>query len=267
MSVRAELGRHLSIVRQYVRIGLVRKSQFRVEFLTQVLMDVVWAGTQLLLFEILYLHTASIAGWRPSEMRVFLGFVFVSDGFLMAFMGQMWHFGRELKDGRLDPVRVRPASTLFLYCFQRFSLEGAVNLTLSVGFLTWALAHGGWLSRPVTWLVLPAALAMSFFARVTISVLFSVAEFHFLHSDSSQFLTEALLVPAERPLDVFTRRMRAFLLFAVPVGVVGYVPASLAVGRLGPLAGLCYAVFIAGFGLFTFRLWNRGFRRYESAMS
>ena len=42
--------------------------------------------------------------------RVLLGYLFVSDAFMMVWLGQMWRFGRDVKDGALDPVRVRPAS-------------------------------------------------------------------------------------------------------------------------------------------------------------
>ena len=239
----------------------------RRRFLTQVAMDVVWCGVQVLLFEILFLHTPTIAGWSVDEVRVFLGFVFLSDAFLMTWLGQAWHFGRELKDGKLDPVRVRPAATIFLYFFQRFSVEGSVNLALSVGYLGWALAHGGWLVDPLTWVFLPWAIVLACWARTVISILFSVAEFHLVYSDASHFLDQLLLAPAERPLDVFTRRVRGFLLFAVPVGVVSYVPAALVIGRLGFTWGLLHTVWIVAFGLGTFRLWRWSFRRYESAMS
>jgi ABC-type uncharacterized transport system permease subunit len=88
---------------------VIRKSQFRVEFLTQVVMDACWYGVHVATFEILFAHADTIAGWKPDDVRVFLGFLFVSDAFWMMWLGQSWHFGRELKDGVLDSLRVRPA--------------------------------------------------------------------------------------------------------------------------------------------------------------
>jgi len=261
------LGRHLALAREFARIGAIRKSQFRVEFFCQVLMDCVWYATHIALFEILFGHTRTLAGWSLDEVRVFLGFVFVADAFQMLWLGQAWHFGRELKDGRLDPLRVRPGWPVFLYFFQRFSLEAAVNTAIAVAYLLWALAAVGRLMEPSMLLLLPWALALVAWTRTVLTVLYASAEFLVLHSDAAHFLNEAFTGAADRPLDVFTRRLRAFLLFAVPVGVLTWVPASLVLGRIGPLAGLGHSAWIALFGLGVFRLWRAGFRRYESALS
>jgi ABC-2 type transport system permease protein len=259
------LRRHLRLAGQFVRIGVIRKAQFRVEFFSQVLMDAVWYAAHLLVFEILFLHTPQIAGWSLDEVRVFLGFVFVADAFMMMWLGQAWLFGRELKDGKLDPVRVRPVSPVFLYFFQRFSLEACFNMLLAGGYLVYALASRG--GGPWSWLALPWALALAFWSRTAITVLFSIVEFHVLHSDLSHFAHEAFMAGADRPLDVFTRRIRAFLLYVVPVGAMTYVPAALVLGRVGPLAGLLHTAWMVAFGLAVFAWWRRGFARYESAMS
>lgn len=262
-----DLLRHMALARQYVRIGLIRKSQFRVEFLSQVAMDCVWYATHIALFEILLAQTGTLAGWTLDEVRVFLGFVFVADAFQMVWLGQGWHFGRELKDGRLDPLRVRPGWPVFLYFFQRFSLEGAVNMAIALGYLTWGLARGGWIGDPALALLLPWSFALVAWTRTVLSVLYATAEFWVLHSDAAHLLNEAFTTAADRPLDVFTRRVRAFLMFAVPVGLLTWVPASLVLGRIGVLAGLAHTAWIAVFGLLVFRLWRAGFRRYESALS
>ena len=99
---------------QFARVGVVRKSQFRVEFWFQVIMDCLWYATHVGVFEVLYMHVSEIAGWDRDEFRVLLGYLFVSDAFMMVWLGQIWRFGRDLKDGELDPFRVRPAATLFL---------------------------------------------------------------------------------------------------------------------------------------------------------
>jgi ABC-2 type transport system permease protein len=261
------LRQHLRLARQFARIGVIRKSQFRVEFACQVLMDCVWYATHIALFEILFAQTRTLAGWSLGEVRVFLGFVFAADAFQMLWLGQAWHFGRELKDGRLDPLRVRPGWPVFLYFFQRFSLEAAVNAAVALAYLLWALGRQELLGAPRTWLVLPWALALVAWTRSVLTVLYSTAEFYVLHSDAAHFLNEAFTSAADRPLDVFTRRLRAFLLFAVPVGVLTWVPASLTLGRIGALEGALHSAWIAAFGLGVFRLWRAGFRRYESALS
>lgn len=262
-----EVRRYLAIAGQFARIGVIRKSQFRVEFFTQVVMDCVWYATHVGIFEILFAHAESIAGWRKEEIRVFLGFLFVSDAFMMMWLGQQWRFGRDLKDGKLDPVRVRPAAGVFLYFFQQFSLEATVNMAVAVGYLTFGLSRAGLTLGPELLIVLPWSVGLACWARFVVSVLFSLWEFYLLHSDVGRMLDHAFGSATDRPLDIFPRRVKLFFLYLVPVGVMTHAPASLVLGRQGALEGLFHTAWMLGLGIAVLRLWSHGFRRYESAMS
>lgn len=261
------LRKHAAIARQFARIGLIRKSQFRVEFFSQIVMDCFWYATKIGVFEALFQYTKTIAGWSAPDVRVFLGFLFVGDSFMMMWLGQRWRFGRELKDGKLDPLRVRPASPVFLYFFQQFSLEAAFNMAVAFGYLGFGLWNGGFLGRAATWATLPWGIALAWWSITVMSVFFAIAEFWLLNSDLGTVLHQSFDTAAVNPLDVFTAKLRLFLLYAVPVGIVSYVPASIVLGKMPLWMGLIHSGWMLAFGLATFRAWRWSFRRYESAMS
>lgn len=260
------LARHARIAGQFVRIGLIRKSQFRLEFVNQVVMDVIFYVSQILFFEFLYGHTDSIAGWSYEETRVFLGFFFVADAFMMVWLGQGWHFSDDLKKGNLDSVRVRPASPIFLYFFQRFSVEGMTNMLIAGGYLVWGLAQAGFEPTPIALLGFAWAVAIAWWGRFTTSILYSTIEFYLVSSGLSKFFEFFLTAFGERPLDIFTRRLRMFFLHAIPVGALAYIPASIVLGRFTPQAIALHSAWLVLFGLLVFRLWKWSFRKYESAM-
>jgi ABC-2 type transport system permease protein len=202
-----------------------------------------------------------------AEVRVFLGFLFVADAFLMAWLGQAWHFSRELKDGVLDPYRVRPISPVFLYFFQRFSLEGSVNMSIALAYLAWALVQAPVEVTPALCGLTLWGVALAWWSRTVLTVFFAIWEFYVLNSDLSHFCYEVSSAGADRPLDVFDRRTRFVLLSIVPVGALAYIPASMVLGRFGVLEALGHTAWLFVLGLLVFRAWRRGFRRYESAMS
>ena len=267
MRRRSAVRHYLAVGRQFVRIGVIRKSQFRLEFVTQVLMDCIWYLSYALTFEILFLHTEEIAGWSVDEIRVFLGFVFCADSFLMVWLGQAWHFGRELKDGKLDSARVRPIAPVFLYFFQRFSLEGAVNMAIALAYLLFAVGRSPVGFTAASGVMLVWGLALAWWGRLVLTVLLACTEFYALHGNLSNFGHELLAAGSDRPLDIYGRRVRAFLLLALPLGVLAQVPASMVLGRIGWLAAAGYSAWLLLFGAGVLKLWQRGFRRYESAMS
>jgi len=260
------LRHHVAIARQFVRIGIIRKSQFRVEFLSQIVMDMIWYLFHILTFEILFLHTETIAGWSAPEARVFLGFLFVSDAFSMMWLGQAWHFGNDLKDGNLDPVRVRPAAGVFLYFFQRFSLEACFNMVIAAGYLGFALVKAGAVVLPESMVALPLALLLSFWGRVVLTVLYSIWELYFISSDLSQFSYDFFGAVVDRPLDIWPSRLRRLLILALPIGAAAHLPAVIALGRCSLLEALFHSGWTFVLGVLVFKSWNASFRRYESAL-
>jgi ABC-2 type transport system permease protein len=262
----AAVLQHARIARELARIGVVRKSQFRFEFWCQVLMDCIWYASHIGVFEVLYTHAQDIAGWRREEFRVLLAFLFVSDAFMMIWLGQLWRFGRDLKDGRLDPFRVRPASVLFLYGFQQFSLEGCVNMAIAVSYLGYALVIALGPITPATLAVAVFAILLSFWARVVVVSLFSMLELWLLGSDAARFVHDLFHAAYDRPLDIFGARTRLFLLYIVPVGALSQVPASVVLGRYALLEAAAATAWLLVLGGLVFEAWHRSFKRYESAM-
>ncbi len=262
----------LAVERQYVRIGFVRKSQFRVEFVNQVLMDLCFYAAFILTFEILYglggEEALTLGGWSHEEMRVYMGMVFVADGLFMTFLGQQWHFGQDLKNGNLDSIRVRPGSTAFLYFFQRFSPEGLTNLLFGCGWLVFALS--GVVPEqvePLTLLwALPCAAAVIAWSQVFLMLSYNVVEFWLLNSDVGHLVSMLVTSFGERPLEVYPGAVGRVLKFVLPVAGMAWFPASLVLGRLDTGFALAYPLLLVAFAVLVTRVFRRGLRRYESAM-
>jgi len=262
----AGMQQHLRIAAALARVGVVRKSQFKLEFWSQVIMDCFWYAAHVGVFEVLYSHSPEIGGWNREAFRVLLGYLFVSDAFMMIFLGQMWRFGRDLKDGKLDPYRARPASALFLYAFNQFSLEACLNMLVASAYLVYALVLAVPQISASTVLAALAAVALSFWVRFVLMALFSLAELVAVGADASRFLHDLLHASNDRPLDIFERRLRLFLIYIVPIGGLAHVPAAIALGRYSWQEGLFAVAWLLALGLLVFAAWTRGFRRYESAM-
>jgi ABC-2 type transport system permease protein len=185
---------------------------------------------------------------------------------MMAWLGNMWRFGRDLKDGKLDPFRVRPASTLFLYAFQQFSLEGLVNLAVSCAYLAYGIGIAVPSVTPAVVLLALFGVALSCWMRLVVMTMFSLFELYAIGSDATKFFYELFHSATDRPVDVFGARVRAFLIYIIPVGALTTVPAGMLLGHFGLLEAVATVAWLVVFGLAIFAAWGRAFRNYESAM-
>lgn len=268
----AKLGWGARVLRGYARIGWVRKSQFRWEFVNQVAMDACFYLAFILTFKILYgLEEGgglSLGGWSYTEVKVYLGMVFIADAVIMTWLGQQWHFGVDLKNGALDAFRVRPGPTAFLYFFQRFSPEGLTNLLLAFCWMGYALS--GVVPGQVTWThlawSLPCALVVIGWTQVFLTYAYNLIELWVTHSDVGHMTSMALANLGERPLEIYPTPLSRFLLFAIPVAGTSWYPASLVLGRLDPLFAALYPLLLIAFAWIVARVFRRGLRRYDSAM-
>ena len=263
-----------------IRIGFVRKSQFRWEFLNQVIMDLLFYVSFILTFDILYglegtgeagaavSGALTLGGWTHAEMRVYLGMVFLADAVIMTFLGQNWHFGEDLKNGNLDSFRVRPGGTAYLYFFQRFSPEGLTNMLMGAGWLVFALM--GVMPQQVDWLhlawALPCALVVIAWSQVFLVLSYNLCELWLLNSDLGHLAGMFASSFGERPLDVYPKGLARFMIFVVPVAGIAWFPASLLLGRLDVAFALLYPLVLVAFAAVVLRLFRIGMRRYESAL-
>jgi ABC-type uncharacterized transport system permease subunit len=257
---------YLRIAGALARVGIVRKSQLQMEFWCQVIMDCIWYASHVAVFEVLYMHVTDIAGWSRDEFRVLMGFLFVSDAFMMIWLSQMWRYGRELKDGKLDAYRVRPVSALFVYGFQQFSLEGCANMLFALAYLIYAVSIAVPDPSALTVPLFIGCVALCCWARFVIVTLFAVAETMLVGSDVMRFLNELLLSGSDRPLDIFGARVRAFLIYVIPIGGVTHVPAAIMLGRYAWPEALGTAGWLIALGVAVAFGWTRAFRSYQSAM-
>lgn len=263
----APLGFYARVAREYARIGLVRKSQFRWEFVNQVVMDCLYYLSFLLTFDFLFglQDGATLAGWTRADVRVFLGMAFVTDAFSMTWLGQTWHFGDDLKAGNLDPFRMRPGPVWFTYTFQRFSLEGLTNGLVAAAIL----AHGLAVHPGVGWgevALLPVALGVAFVGQVGLVIGFQALEYWVVNGDLARFCNGVFTQIADRPLDVYPRGMKRVFVWLVPLGALAWFPAGLVVGRHGLGFTALNGLVVTAFTLAAAALFRRGMRRYESAM-
>jgi ABC-type uncharacterized transport system permease subunit len=185
----------------------------------------------------------------------------------MIWLGAAWFFGAELKDGRLDSLRLRPAHPVLVYFFQRFSPEACLNLLIALGYLAWAWSSAGHAMDAATLGLCVWAILLTWLGRVTLAVLYSILEFRFLNSDLSRLFMLLSIETADRPIDVYPRRLAQALLWLLPVATWSYVPAAMLLGRIEPGFAALYTLFFLAFTALVMRWWRRAFRYYESALS
>jgi ABC-2 type transport system permease protein len=225
--------------------------------------DIIWYLVQIILFESLYLNVGTLGAWGVSEMRVFLGILFLVDALQMIFFAHNFDvFSEKIARKDLDLILLRPVSSQQLMTSQRLQCGYIFNALFAFCWLMWSLSllPGGFpfFRSFLIFIVVPAGLAVFYSTRLminTVALLITRAE-HF------QELYFVLFRMGQRPDRLYNPSLRYLILLIVPVAMIASVPARALVDPQDSLA-LPLLVIIASICLMVSHLfWKWSLKRY-----
>jgi ABC-2 type transport system permease protein len=251
---------YFRIWRSFFNNCLAREMEYRGHLVMQFMIDMVWYGVQIGLFEVIYLNTPTVAGMNHASMLVFLGTLFVADAVnMMIFSHNFWHFPEYIRTGELDFFLVKPASTFFLVFFRYVNVAALLNLLFGVGFLIVAV-HRAELVLTAWNLVLFAVMfCAGLCVNIAIQTTIAALSVWIVAGEGVQYLYHSLFSFATRPDAIYKGQMRRILLTALPFALIASVPARALAGTLSPTLAVwsvCASVvmLVASVRLFTYSL-------------
>ncbi|MBI4021974.1 MAG: ABC-2 family transporter protein [Candidatus Andersenbacteria bacterium] len=260
---------HLARVwRANARAAIIREMEFRANFVSGLLRQVVWLASFILLIRVMFQHTASLAGWTQVQVLTLLALSRIIEGFSDAL------FNRNISDlptavqtGKFDYYLLKPIPAQFHTAFHRFKLLDLGNVLIGLALLAYAVSREPSMFTPGRWLAF-AVLALAGIA-IYYSVLISLASlsFYFERFEAFFAIDNLLSEPLTAPFDVFPPGVKTALTYLIPLALIVYVPTQALTGRLAlwqlPVALLIMIIFLTLANL----AWRAGIKRYSSASS
>jgi ABC-2 type transport system permease protein len=263
-----ELRKFLRIYWATIRFSMSRVMFFRLDFVTRFFMDVVYYIVNIGFFEILFMHTDHLGGWRHDEVRVFIATALLLDSlFMMVIARNLWEFPSEVNTGTLDGYLTRPVNPFFVLLFRHFQFPSLLNFLVGIGFMGYAISE--YQAAITVWNVLGILfMLLNSFVLMTCFRLFSVLPVFWTHARFGfNMLFQSFDQVSTRP-EVIFRGVTHFLFLTIfPVFVITSFPARAFMGKLTlGEAGFALVVTVT-FACAVRLVWRAGLRSYSSASS
>lgn len=255
----------LSLEWTFFKLSAITDLQVPFNIAVQFTNDILWYLLQIVLFESLYLHVDSLGGWGLSEMRVFLGMLFVVDAFQMVLFSYNFDvFSEKIARRDLDLLLLRPVSTLQMLTAQKLQCSYILNILIAFGWLFWSLSllpEGfPWARVWLLLLVIPAGVCIFYSTRLmfsTVALLITRAEhFHDLYFTFFKI--------GQRPDRFYGPGVRYLILLIIPVGMIASLPTRVLVEPSNTWALPSLLVGAATFFWMAHRFWTWSVKRYMS---
>jgi len=262
------MKRFLAIVRAQLRASVTLALQYRLEFIVEGALALLWVGVTLVPILVVFGKATVVAGWSFPEMLLVLGWFVALKGFLEgAVSPSLLNVIEHVRNGTLDFVLLKPADAQLLVSIARIEPWKVVDLAGAMAIFIYAFRQ---LGRTPSAGEVATALAMLLAALLvlySISILVVSIAFIAVRVDNLLYLFQSVFDVARWPSTVFRGALAVVFTYVLPLALMTTYPALALLGKLTP-----GTAFGAVFGTLVFaalaRLaWRSSIGRYTSASS
>ncbi len=261
------IRKYLHLFKAFFKASVVADLEYRANFATRIITDIIWYAAQIITFEALFRVTDRIGSWNLQQTRVFLGMLFFVDAiYMILFSENLDRMSEKVRKGELDLLLAKPISSQFMISCQRVNSAIIGNLVLGVGWLIYALSglpDFNWMR--ILWLIVlvPAGLISLYSIRFC----FCAVSLIFTKADNVQYLWFQIYRLGMRPDSIYMPWLKIMVLTLLPVAVVASVPSR---ALLDPPDLILYGwvvVWSVALLYLSHRFWNFCLKFYSSASS
>ena len=258
--------RYLRLLGVQVRTSLLTLLQYRVDFATEGLLELLWTATALVPLFVAFQARESVVGWTFEEALLVVGWFTLLQAVLEgAINPSLTSVVEHIRKGTLDFILLKPADAQFLLSTAKFQPWRATNALAALAIFVFAFRRMG-VAPTLSGLALAVALlAVAVVLLYSMWILTVSAAFFVVRIDNLSYLFGAIFDAARWPSSIFKGVVSFIFTFVIPLALMTTYPAEALLGRLAVervVGGLAGAV---AFALIARLIWLRSIRGYTSA--
>ncbi len=260
--------RYLRLLGIFYRFSFLQELEYRVNFLTNVVMSVFWMAWSIISTTVFFQLRSSLGGWNYNEVLLVIGLFSMFTGVIEAFFRpNVSNIIEQIREGTFDFVLVKPVNAQFYASLHSIVVWRIFDIAAGLAIIAYGLRQLNITPTPaqaltfVLMVVLAAVIVYSLWlSMVTLA-------FWFIKVDNLTEIFTAFYEAGRFPISVYRGWLRALLTFVIPIAFITTFPVETFLNRtdsmpVGAALALAAILFLA-----SNRFWNFAIRSYSSASS
>jgi ABC-2 type transport system permease protein len=256
------------VVRAQLRASLSLALQYRLEFVVEGLLAVLWMAVTVVPLLVVFGTRASVAGWTFAEMLVVLGWFVGLKGVLEGTLSpSLTQVVEHVRKGTLDFVLLKPADAQLLVSLAKIEPWRAVDLAGAALIFAYAFREIGHRPTPAQGLLAAALLCAAVLVLYSIAILVVSIAFIAVRVDNLLYLFQSVFDVARWPSSVFRGTLAIIFTYVLPLALMTTYPALALLGKLTTRTAISALLGSIAFAGVARLIWLASIRRYTSASS
>ncbi len=260
--------RYLKLLGIFYRYSIVSELEYRVEFLSNVFMNVFWLAWAIVSVAIFFEHTDKIGDWTWPEVLMVVALFTLFSGVMGALLRpNVGAVLDQIRDGTFDFVLTKPVNPQFIASLRNLVVWRLTDVVIGLALIVYALAQLH-IVPSIVQIVLFVLMLLSG-AAIVYSLWLSMVSlaFWFVRLDNFTELFNGFYEAGRYPVSIYRGAVRVLLTFIVPIAFVTTFPASALLGRLDRSTAITGFALAIGLFILSNRFWTFALKHYASASS
>jgi ABC-2 type transport system permease protein len=260
--------RVLRVVRAQLRASLSLALQYRLEFVVEGLLALLWMAVTLVPLLVVFGTRSSVAGWTFAEMLVVLGWFVALKGVLEGTLSpSLTQVVEHVRKGTLDFVLLKPADAQLLVSLAKIEPWRVVDLAGAALIFAYAFREIGHRPTLAHALLAAALLCAAVLVLYSIAILVVSIAFIAVRVDNLLYLFQSVFDVARWPSSVFRGTLAIIFTYVLPLALMTTYPALALLGKLTTRTAISALLGSIAFAGVARLIWLASIRRYTSASS
>ncbi|HOV69046.1 MAG TPA: ABC-2 family transporter protein, partial [Clostridia bacterium] len=214
-----------------LRNNIASRMAYRMDFLFTMLMAVLADTIIPFITFLIYNAGASFPGWNMYEVLLIQGIFTLSRGLAgILFFGIVSNTLNAVREGTYDLFLIKPVPVLFLSTAAGFNLDSLGSLLSGVVLIIISLSN---LPAPSlsNWLSFAFLIILSLIVLLSFAVIMAATVFKWVGNGRVYEMFDSISSFGMYPSSIYSKAFQIILTYILPVGVIGFLPASALLGK------------------------------------
>jgi ABC-2 type transport system permease protein len=257
-----KLKRFFKLYRDCIKIAFAGALAYRLNFILTSLLALGLNALFPLVTILIYNAGASFPGWDFFEVLLLQSVFLLSSSLaFIIFEGLMWTSMQHVREGTFEVVLLKPLSPLTYLTATTFNPEIMSGVIAGGVLFGVSVYHTG-----INSLVAIPQFLLLFFAGFCVlagmNMIMAATSFKWVGNSRIPEMFESVMTFGKYPLGIFPQLIRGVTTFIIPVGMIGFYPASALLGEVEIFMFISVIPCVL-FMLFGFWLYRKMIRLYE----
>ncbi|WP_379154019.1 ABC transporter permease [Paenibacillus sp. sgz5001063] len=226
------MKRYLDVYKQCMYSALQSAAAYRMNFIISSLITLIGNILFPLVTLLIYRAGTSFPGWSLYEVLLIQSVFTMSSGLSgIIFGGVLWTTMSHVREGSFEVILLKPLSPLFFIVATTFSTDSIGLFLGGVSLFIFSAAHVGAISA-INWLLFAGLFIAGTAVLAGLSLMMAAVSFKWVGNSRISELADSVLHLGKYPLPIFPKAIQGVATMIIPVGMVGFFPASALLGRV-----------------------------------